>query len=166
MVADNAARLRILAAEIRAELQRIEMTTSEIRAARDTISRPDALRLSLYGTAALLETFYSGVEKALSRVASVMGDSLEGPAWHRRLLDDATLDLPRLRPPVLEKETARLLEPYLAFRHRFRNLYLFDLDKLLLMPLVEGVPGAWEATSKNLLSFCVTLETIADELEE
>jgi hypothetical protein len=122
--------------------------------------------LSLYGAAALLDTFYSGVEKVLTRIASVMGGSPEGPAWHRRLLDDATLDLPKMRPPVLGQETAKLLDPYLSFRHRFRNLYLFDLDQRLLIPLLGGVANVWEATMQDLSAFCAQTEQIADCLED
>jgi hypothetical protein len=166
MVADNGNRLRVLAAEIRAELQRIAAIASEVATAKEAVKDANTARLSIYGTAALLENFYTGVEKVLSRVASVVGASLNGPAWHRRLLDDATLDLPKLRPPVLSLGTARLLEPYLAFRHRFRNLYLFDLDARLLLPLVESVPDAWVATRKDLLEFCFALERIADDLDQ
>lgn len=162
----NSARLRLLAAEIRGELRRVEKTAVEIEAAQAIIGQADAPRLSLYGAAALLETFYSGVEKVLTRVASAMGISPEGPAWHRRLLDDATLDLPKIRPPLMGQETAKLLEPYLAFRHRFRNLYLFDLEQQLIAPLLAGVSDAQKATSRDLLAFCYELEQIADSLEE
>lgn len=165
MVGDNRARLRILVAEIHGEVQRIELTVSEIDAAQSVVNRKDFSRLSLYGTAALLETFYTGVEKILSRVATVMGASPEGPAWHRRLLDEAILDLPKMRPPVIRRETAKRLEPYLAFRHRFRNLYLFDLEKQLLLPLVNKIPNTWDATSEDLRTFCAKLEEIADNLE-
>jgi len=48
------------------------------------------------------------------------------------LLDHMLLDVPGVRPPVLSEQTVRQLERFLAFRHRFRNLYLFDLDPDLL----------------------------------
>jgi hypothetical protein len=111
MATDSAAKLRLLAAEIRAEQDRIDRTVSELDAAVTAVGRPDSTRLELYGAAALLETFYSGVEKALTRIAAATGSMPEGAAWHPPLLDDATLQLPRNRPPVLAEPTARLLEP-------------------------------------------------------
>ena len=164
MVADSAAQLRLLAAEVRAEQGRIDRTVAELTAAVDALGRPDATRLQLYGAAALLETFYSGIEKVLMRVAGATGSLPEGGAWHRRLLADATLDLPQIRPAVLSEATARVLEPYLAFRHRFRNLYLFDLEPRLVLPLLTDAPAAWAAAAADLGAFAAHLDALAGEL--
>src|SRR5256885_1080183 len=61
--------LRRLAAEIEEEVRRIEQSVAEASAATTTLRVPEPERLRLYGGAALLDTFYSGVEKALGRVA-------------------------------------------------------------------------------------------------
>lgn len=53
MVADSAAQLRLLAAEVRTEQGRIGRTVAELTAAVDALGRPDATRLQLYGVAAL-----------------------------------------------------------------------------------------------------------------
>lgn len=164
MAADSAVKLRLLAAEVRAEKSRIDRTLAELTAAVDAVSRPDAERLQIYGAAALLETFYSGVEKALMRIAAATDSTPEGGGWHRRLLNDATLDLPRIRPPVLAETTARMLEPFLAFRHRFRNLYLFDLDARLVLPLLSDAPAAWAAADADLSAFADHLDALAREL--
>jgi len=66
---------------------------------------------------------------------------------------------------VLAEPTARLLEPYLAFRHRFRNLYLFDLHTRLVLPLLAGAPTAWAAASADLGTFAAHLDTLADECD-
>ncbi len=166
MATDSAARLRLLAAEVRAELVRCERTAAEVAEARIAVANRDCPRLTLYGAAALLETLYTGVEKTLSRIALAMGGVPEGGAWHRRLLDDATLDLPKLRPPVLAESTVRLLEPFLAFRHRFRNLYLFDLDASLISPLLTDAAPAWRAAAADLSGFAARIEALADALEQ
>ena len=57
MAADSAAKLRLLAAEVRAEKSRIDRTLGDYTAAVDALRRPDAERLQLYGAAALLDTF-------------------------------------------------------------------------------------------------------------
>jgi predicted nucleotidyltransferase len=95
----KAARLQLLAAELRAEVGRIARTVAEIEEACVRVAQPDGPRLLLYGAAALLETFYSGVEKLLTRIAGAFGGMPDGHAWYRRLLEDAALDLPKLRPP-------------------------------------------------------------------
>lgn len=166
MAADSAAKLRLLAAELRAERTRIDRTLAELTDALDAVGRPDSTRLHLYGAAALLETFYSGIEKALMRIAGATGSLPDGSGWHRRLLDDATLDLPQIRPPVFSESTARLLDPYLAFRHRFRNLYLFDLDVRLVLPLLADAPPAWAAAAEDLAAFSAHLDALAGECAE
>jgi len=165
MATDSAAKLRLLAAEIRAEHERVARTVLELDAAVTAVGQPDSTRLQLYGAAALLETFYSGIEKALTRIAGATGSMPEGPAWHRQLLDDATLQLPRIRPAVPSEPAAQMLEPYLAFRHRFRNLYLFGLDTRLVLPLLAGAPTAWAAASADLDTFAAHLDTLADECD-
>jgi hypothetical protein len=166
MASPDASRLRLLAAELRAEVERLEKTVAEIVAAREEVLAAGASRLTLYGAAALLETFYTGFEKALTRVASAFGLAPQGPSWHRALLEDAALDLVKVRPPVISPETGTRLDRYLAFRHRFRNLYLFDLDSSLLSPLLADLPGTWCGAQRDLLGFAEFLERLADELED
>jgi len=38
-----------------------------------------------------------------------------------------TLSIPEVRPPVLSKETAKMLDEFRSFRHVFRNVYGFNL---------------------------------------
>lgn len=80
MATDSAAKLRLLAAEIRAEQARIGRNVGELDAAATAVSRPDSTRLQLYGAAALLETYYSGIEKAMTRIAQATGSMPEGGA--------------------------------------------------------------------------------------
>ena len=165
MSPDTESRLRLLAAELRAECARIATTVAEIDSARTELDASTCTRLSIYGAAALLETFYTGIEKALTRIAATMGGMPDGAAWHRRLLDDAALELPKLRPAILSADTVRALEPYLAFRHRFRNLYLFDLGAALLKPLMADVGPVWAQTAAAFERFANHLELLADRLD-
>ena len=72
-------------------------------------------------------------------------------------MSDATLDLPKVRPPILSEETAKRLDAFLAFRHRFRNLYLFDLATDLVEPLLAEAPSVWRAASMDLVEFAKSL---------
>lgn len=166
MAPDGSSRLRLLAAELRAEAVRIEATVAEIEQALAEVADPKRSRLALYGAAALLETFYTGVEKALTRIAGTLGGMPDGASWHRRLLDDSVLDLPKLRPPVFRPDSARALAPYLAFRHKFRNLYLFDLNGGLIEPLLSGTRAVWAMAESDLSRFVGALEALADSISD
>lgn len=165
MAEASAHALRLLSAELNAELERIKRTIQEIDAALTQLDKPDAPRVTLYGAAALLETFYSGVEKALSRIAKCFGTQPTGSAWHRELLESSTLDLAKIRPPILSTKSAQALDPYLSFRHRFRNLYLFDLDLELTKPLLQRAPEVWTEVATDLGRFSNQVEQIADILD-
>ena len=52
----------------------------------------------------------------------------ESGNWHLDLLEQMTLDIPARRPPVIDTKLAGQLQEYLSFRHRFRNLYGFELE--------------------------------------
>lgn len=160
----EAAALRQLAAEVRAELIHVARTVDELTRARGEVAAEPQRRLVLYGAAALLETFYSGVEKAFARIARGLGSMPEGPAWHRALLDDMLLDIPKVRPAVLRARTRDSLARYLAFRHRFRNLYLYDLDLPQVMPLVEEAASTFADARADLEGFADALVRLADAI--
>jgi hypothetical protein len=156
--------LRRLSAEILAEVSRIDRTVAESAEARSALAAGEPARLDVYGAAALLDTFYTGVEKVLGRIAPPLGGGLpSGPAWHRRLLEDMALEIPEVRPSVLSEASIRSLEPYLSFRHRFRNLYLFDLEIDPLRWLLARLPDAWNRTRADLLTFVRFLRDLAAE---
>jgi hypothetical protein len=154
--------LRRVAAELRAELSQIDRTVVELELALQGVSNE---RVKLYAAAALLDTFYTGVEKAFRRIAAELGGVPEGPGWHRTLLEDMGFDIPKVRPSVLRPETTRALARFLAFRHRFRNLYLFDLEPEPVASLVGDLPRTWNDARADLEGFVGTIERLADEVE-
>jgi hypothetical protein len=74
-----------------------------------------------------------------------------------------TITIPGIRPGVLSEDAARRLEPYLAFRHRFRNLYLFDLEIDPIRRLLRDLPAVWSTTRTDLVSFSDFLLRLAEE---
>ena len=164
MAERESVRLRRLAAELRADARRVDRTVTEAKDAEVALAHEPS-RLAIYGTAALLETFYSGVEKMLWRIALTFDDVPSGPAWHRQLLEGTVLDMPKVRPPVLEEETVARLETFLAFRHRFRNLYLFDLQQDLIQGLVTELPDVWRSARQELEDFAALLDRLADAVD-
>ena len=154
--------LRRLAALLRAEMDNIDRTVKDIEELR---LRPRRDRFDDYAAAHLLEGFYTGVEKAFTRIAAELGGLPKGPAWHDRLLRDMTLELPAVRPAVLAKTEASGLQDYLAFRHLARHLYGFELDAGRIEPLLAGLVGAWRPVRAGLLAFAGALDSMAAALD-
>jgi hypothetical protein len=75
MADGSAVVLRRIAAELRGELSQIDRTVLEVDALLETASSE---RVRVYATAALLDTFYTGVEKAFRRIAGELGGIPEG----------------------------------------------------------------------------------------
>lgn len=72
-----------------------------------------------------------------------------------------TVEIERTRPAVLRESSARELDAYLAFRHGFRNLYLFDLDAAAMAPLMGRSEAVWREVEMDLRAFASSLRSIA-----
>lgn len=111
-------------------------------------------RLTVYAAAAILHSFYTGIEKVLLHVAPALnGGAPQQRAWHRLLLEQMSRPLPGVRPAVLSEDAARALDGYLGFRHRFRNVYGFDLDWAKIRALLEHLDETWALVGKDLGAF-------------
>ncbi len=97
---------------------------------------PDYIELS--SLAAMLHSFYNGIENIFKRVALELdGGPPSGEFWHRELLD--SMKVPgKSRPPVISEELLESLDDYLQFRHFFRHAYTFDLRWDRMKTLVLG----------------------------
>lgn len=79
--------------------------------------------------AVTLHAWYTGVETLIERcLRQLDGDVPVGADSHRRMLDAALLEVPRLRPALVPPTVSRGLSDLLAFRHFFRNAYAVELD--------------------------------------
>lgn len=165
MSADRRDRLLLLVAELADERARVARLHSEFEHATRRLEEPDTETLVVYGVAALLESFYTGMERALTRIAAAIGAQPTGSNWHRDLLTSMTLDIPELRPAVLTRATAAALDPFLAFRHRFRNLYVFDLERAPMLVLLARGDDAWRQFDADLEIFSNTLQNWIRALE-
>lgn len=157
--------LRLLIAELEGEMARIRRVVDEFDAARAAVADPGSTTLVVYGAAALIESFYTGMEKALRRIASTLGGMPSGEAWHRDLLTTMTLAIGGIRPAVLSVESARAMDAYLAFRHRFRNLYVFDLERAPMVTLLAGGRDVETLFERDLRDFIARLATWVEALE-
>ncbi len=114
--------------------------------------------------ASILHDFYTGCERIFTRIAEEFEGGLpNGPAWHRLLLQDMALDQPGIRPPVISTATAKILEDYLAFRHRFRNIYGHELNYDRIKPLLRGLPAVMQRVRADLDCFLSRQEEVLDD---
>ena len=106
--------LRRLAAEVTAELASLEQLAQELAGAP---SRADAYSLRARGS--ILHDFSSGVERIFVRIAGELNGGVpQAERWHQELLGDMVLEIPKVRPAVIDADLATALGEYLRFRHR------------------------------------------------
>jgi hypothetical protein len=119
--------------------------------ARCRTTPPTEIELS--ALAALLHSFYTGVENIFKRVAVELdGEPVRGDYWHRELL--LRMKSPTAhRPALLSVELHDTLNEYLRFRHVFRNAYSFDLDWQKMSPLVLRLEETFKLLEKALNEF-------------
>jgi len=108
-------------------------------------------QIELSALAALLHSFYTGVENIFKRaVAELEHTPVRGEAWHRDLLRRLTQPQ-AARPALLPDDLHNTLVEYLRFRHVFRSAYAFDLQ--------------WDKMSGLVLNVETTLQRLEQALD-
>jgi hypothetical protein len=107
---------------------------------------------------------YSGFERIFKQIAATVdGNMPASTEWHRELLEQMGLDLPKVRPPVLTSSSIHRLDEYLRFRHVVRNVYTFSIDPERIGRLVNELDGVFDQVRQELLAFTSFLEKVGME---
>lgn len=117
-----------LAVALRFEIDQIEQLLATYAPLRDAVQHtpPDVVQVT--AIAAMLHSFYNGVEHMFTIIAKqVDGELPAGAQWHRTLLDQMSRLAPK-RQAVISLLLVQDLSSYLAFRHFFRHAYSFLLS--------------------------------------
>ena len=102
----------------------------------------------------LLHNLYCALEDLWQEVARTFENRLEDPArYHRELLQRMHLDIPGIRPRVLNSSSYQLLNELRGFRHIFRHAYDYELDAVRLRQLKDKVMRGWTAVAEDLANF-------------
>jgi hypothetical protein len=110
----------------------------------------------------ILHDFYTGIERIFRQIAEELEGGLpNGAGWRRDLLNDMSLTLEGIRPSVIDEALKVKLDEYLRFRHLFRNVYGFQLDKVRLIGLVDGLGQVFEDFQRAIQEFNAFLTAIA-----
>lgn len=159
----------LLEARIRKEVANLERLERELarynlfpRIQTDSLggfSLADEASLRIIGS--ILHDYYTAIEKIFRMIARDIDSSVPtGEQWHKELLDQMTLEVPGLRPALLDNETARKLDELRAFRHVFRNIYGFSLDPDKTRQLLVGLPELAGDLKKDLHLFILRMRRI------
>ena len=129
--------------------ERVEAELENVRAVLKEL--PEVTRFSelstleLAGVAAILSSFYNGIENLLKQILLARGQSLpDGASWHRDLLARA------VEGGILSADAQQAIAPYLAFRHFFTHAYALDLHGHRLEPLVQGARTVFDLLQQEL----------------
>jgi hypothetical protein len=148
-----------LAADLAAHQARVEREVEDIQSL-SAPGEPD--RTTLWALAGHLQAFTTGCEAILQRaVERFEGLPPHGADSHIRLLQVAALNLPGLRPPIVQAETAAALDPYRAFRHFFRHGYGVELDWSRMAAKVQGIGVVHTRLVRDLAEFSRFLDALA-----
>jgi len=146
--------------QIRDELAQIDRIVSDVRSDWDGFLRKGD-DVYLKSVAYDLHGFYTGLERIFQSIADTIDDHLpSGENWHKDLLFQMGKEITNVRPAVLSEEAVALLEEYLRFRHRVRNIYSFNLIPERIKGLVERLPIIHGQVKLNLKDFAEFLENL------
>lgn len=135
------------------ERRKIERTVEEIKVRLKKMEEASAEDLAdLKDLVAMrLPVFYMGVENIFKRIAEEIDlDEPQGKNWHIDLLQQMSTSRAS-RPSVISEKTTAALTLLLKFRHRIRNIYVFELEI--------------EKTVENAQQVCNIFDDLSTELD-
>jgi len=155
----------VLAGRIRKELDDLARLVARASRAMETArENPRDTDLYLDSAALNLHDVYSGFERIFSQIAATVDDNLpSGADWHRELLEQMGLDLPKVRPAVLTSGSVQHLDQYLRFRHVVRNVYTFSFDPERIAKLVTDMEAVFAQLRQELVVFASFLEKVGTD---
>jgi hypothetical protein len=155
--------LLALRSRVESELADIERGVRSAPSTWDGACRhPEEQDHFLSSLALNLHSFYNGLERIFEVIARYFDTTFpSGEHWRRALLKQIAQEQPGARPAVLSEDSVEALDEFLAFRHRVRNLYTFNLEPERLHELLQRLPAAWERAHKDIVAFLDLLDEAA-----
>lgn len=111
----------------------------------------------------LLHNLYCALEDLFMEIAKTFENQIEDPArFYKLLLKRMMVAVPKIRPPVLSRESHRVLDELRGFRHIFRHAYGYALDPDKVVNLKESVEKHWNTVLADLDVFKTFLTTLIE----
>ena len=149
--------LRVLAAEISADLQVIQATAG-LAKERFDLGSDAALEAAAYQ----LSRCYNALEQMAARIAKGFENQVsDRTGWHVELIRRLSLAIPGVRPVLFPPEMRADLQELRGFRHVFHHAYDLVLDSGRLAPLLDAANRVATALPAAVQQFL--LEVIGQE---
>lgn len=146
-----------LAKQIAAEREMLNRLLADHQPLIDKCARTAPEKIEISALAAMLHSFYTGIENLFQRIAIELNENLpDGPAWHKELLAMMSRPNPN-RPAVISLGLAANLREYLEFRHFFRSAYTFEVLWDRMAHLVQGCPDVLKQLESELDNFIAAM---------
>jgi hypothetical protein len=145
--------IRLLIATVKREWA-IAQERATVVAAMCPVLRNGAQPQDLGWTALQLHYWYIACERIFERLAVAFDTRIAwSEGYHAELLQQMALDIPGIRPPVLQDSTAKALDEYRAFHHLVRTLYDGSFDQERVRALAERLPRVSQMVSQDWQTF-------------
>ena len=150
--------IRLLQAEIRADLQAIEQAYEALNSSSEHIAESEGDIVVGY----YLHVLHGLFESLLARIAATFGNRITDRAqWHAQLLRRMSLDVEEVRPRVISDETYECLDELRRFRHLFRNAYVLRFDPERLALVLKYARRLERLYRRDLVEFLSFLDDLA-----
>lgn len=101
-----------------------------------------------------LHNLYNALEDLFIEIAKTFENRIENPIFfHKELLKRMTIEVPKIRPKVLSKESFFILDELRGFRHIFRHAYTYEISPEKLSTLKSKLIENWDKIKKDLTEF-------------
>ena len=160
---------QILLGQIEQELSQIQELIAQVKILLELIALAENQNIQkglMSGLALHLHSFYTGAERIFYDIARDIDNvTPTGSDWHRQLLEQMTIEIPGIRPPVLSEQTRIGMDEYRRFRHVVRSRYAYMLDPVRVQALAQQVFPIAQSLVQDCQQFCAGFK-LAEQEEE
>ena len=135
-------------------LQQLEIFLRELSNQSDVMYRNaliNSIALNLHGV-------YTGIERIFEVIAKKIDQRFPtGDKWHRDLLEQMSVDIPRVKKAVITEETRLILDELRRFRHLVRSAYSCQLDEEKVLIIPHEIVNSYQTIINDIQLFCNNL---------
>ncbi|MFN7214886.1 hypothetical protein [Microcystis sp.] len=135
-------------------LQQLEIFLRELSNQSDVMYQNaliNSIALNLHGV-------YTGIERIFEVIAKKIDQRFPtGDKWHRDLLEQMSVDIPKVRKAVITEETRLILDELRRFRHLVRSAYSCQLDEEKVLIIAHQIVNSYQTIINDIQLFCHNL---------
>jgi len=158
----NHRQIEVLLEEIETDLNAVRDLGGELVNERRHV-RSGASQKDLITVGYLLHGVYTAWEGSFKRIATTFENQLDPSQWHTQVIQRMALNLPGIRPAVIDPDTTTYLHKLRSFRHFFRHNYVKPLSYMELELVLLAYDEAAPRMDRHLRDFLAYLQAIAKQ---